>query len=487
MAETATFDPTVKQVMETMGVDNRLEEAGAMLGAEARYLGETVINGQMGPTWRAYAGTEAVTAESDGIGRGGWRIHLYDGNPETGKKGVETLASSMERKFRMRGLKVGSQMYGLDGQPADTRGYGYRGAKALTMMDARTWDINSKISAAHQAMRLMHDHPEGPLDNYMIDGWAGDLGTNNPRIMDALANEVADLNPEDAYAWAISTGKSLEHGGNPFRPEATGFGLFVALRERMRQRGEDSATIAIQGAGAVGIWLAHHAQFSRRDGDPIINVVAMSDRDGMVFTEDPSGLVVPFETAQQLGDAAYVGPKTIRLAAEAEQRGLSVSHRAEDTAPNGKNILTYRASYIAPCALPGVINGATAPHLGAERGSIGGANNDTTQDGYDYNRTHRPQFEEITGEVANSEGTHVSIIEREANIRTVEMGIDTMPSREQTMAMSEAGMVHLMQERQHMAEQLGTTDGRLMAAGLLVANMFPDVINLRKSVLAKAA
>lgn len=458
MAETA-LDPTIIEVMNRLDAGDRVPEAEAMLDAHALYLGETVIDGQTGGTWRAYAGQEPISTASSKPGRGGWRIYMYDGNPKTGVQGVRTLSTSMERKFRMRDLP-------------------YRGAKALTMLDVSGWGLEQRISAAHQAMQLTHEYPDGPLDHHLIDGWASDLHTNSALIMDALTDQVAAQNPGYEYAWALATGKSVDHGGNAFRPEATGYGLFVSLRERMRQRGEGSATVAIQGAGAVGIWMAHHAYFSRRKGDPVITVAGMSDTDGMVLTADTSGLIVPFETAQQLGDATYRGPKAARLAQEAGRMGLQAVHRSEDRAANGRNILTLPVDYIAPCALPGTINAQTVPHLGARRGSIGGANNDTDQAAYEWNRANRPGFEEITGEVANSEGTHISIIEREANIKTVELGTDAMPDRAQTMALSETGMVALMERRERMAKELNTTDGRIMAAGLVVASMFPDLIDV---------
>lgn len=471
MSEAAILDSTMITAMRELGVDGRAAQAEAALRSTSLYLGETVIGNQSGPTFRAYAGPESITEPGEAHpGRGGWRIWMYDGTFATAQIGAATLSTSMQKKFGMRELP-------------------YRGAKAVTMLDARGWAIEQKIDASRQLMRMMHDYEDDqsdnrPLDNHLIDGIAGDLFTNNCRIMDAATDQVAEQNPNYDYAWALATGKSLEHGGNAFRPEATGFGLFVALRERMRQRGEGHATIAIQGAGAVGIWLAHHAQFSRRNGDPIIDVAAMSDIDGMVHTERPGGLIIPYNTARQLGDAAYTGPKTTRIAAEAEQSGMRVAHRTED---NQRNILTFPVDYVAPCAKPGTINKDTVPTLGARRGSLGGANNDTTQEAYEWNRAHRPDFEELTGEVVNSEGTHVSIIEREANISTVDQKENTMPDRTTTMAISEAGMVGLMDKRNRMAKELETNDGRLMAAGLVVAHMFPGTVDLSDKILAGEA
>jgi len=466
VSETAVLEPILIETMQEFGVEGRRHEAEAQLGSKALYLGETVINGQRGPTWRAYSGPESIADPAEGeAGRGGWRIHMYDGNHATGEKGVITLSTSMRKKFALQGLP-------------------YRGAKALTMLDVTGWGLDEKKSAARQLMTLMHNYEEGPLDNHLIDGIAGDLGTNNPRIMDAAVDQVAAQNPGYDYAWALATGTSLDHGGNEFRPEATGFGLFVSLRERLRQKGMDEADLTIQGMGAVGIWLAHHAVFSHRDGNPKINVRAMDDRDGMVYTEGKEGLIVPFEIAKKMGDAAFQAPKAAYFHGYSDGQGLRTTYRAAIPGDT-KNILTFPTDYVAPCALPGTINIKSVVALGAREGSLGGANNDTTQEAYEWNCEFRPGFDEITGEVANSEGTHVSHIERTGKIATVDAGgKNMMPNREQTMAQSEASMTALMDRRERMGKELNTTDGRKMAAGLIVANLFPGVVSLDDTILA---
>lgn len=465
MSETAVLEPILIETMQEFGIENRRHEAEAQLGSKALYLGETEIHGQRGPTWRAYSGEESITDITEGeAGRGGWRIHMYDGNYATGKKGVITLSTSMRKKFALQGLP-------------------YRGAKALTMLDVTGWGLEEKKSAARQLMQLMHGYEEGPLDHHLIDGIAGDLGTNNPHIMDAAVDQVAAQNPGYDYAWALATGTSLDHGGNEFRPEATGFGLFVALRERLRQKGMEQADLTVQGMGAVGIWLAHHAVFSHRDGDPRINIRAMDDRDGIVYTEGKNGLVVPFHIAQKMGDATFQEPKAAFFHGYSDKMGLKTQYRAA-TPGDTKNILTFPTDYVAPCALPGTINSNSVRTLGAREGSLGGANNDTTQDAYEWNREFRPDFDEITGEVANSEGTHVSHLERMGKIATVDAGgKNMMPDRKETMAQSEKSMVGLMDRRQRMGKELDTTDGRKMAAGLIVANLFPDVVRLDDAVL----
>ncbi|MBO7640647.1 MAG: NADP-specific glutamate dehydrogenase [Bacteroidales bacterium] len=82
----------------------------------------------------------------------------------------------------------------------------------------------------------------------------------------------------------VLTGKGLEWGGSPRRPEATGYGLCYFASEMLATRGEsfEGKTVLISGAGNVAQFAAEKAlQLGAK-------VVTLSDSNG--FIHDPDGL-----------------------------------------------------------------------------------------------------------------------------------------------------------------------------------------------------
>ena len=124
-----------------------------------------------------------------------------------------------------------------------------------------------------------------------IDVPAPDYGTGE-REMAWIADTYSALNPGQLEALACVTGKPVTQGGVSGRKEATGRGLYFALREACQQAddmkalrlptGLDGKRIVVQGLGNVGY---HAAKFCREGGAILI---AVAEREGAIL--NPKGL-----------------------------------------------------------------------------------------------------------------------------------------------------------------------------------------------------
>jgi glutamate dehydrogenase (NAD(P)+) len=124
-----------------------------------------------------------------------------------------------------------------------------------------------------------------------VDVPAPDYGTGE-REMAWIADTYATLNPGQLDALGCVTGKPVTQGGVRGRKEATGRGLYFALREACSEademkrlglsRGLEGKRIIVQGLGNVG----YHAAKFCREGGGIITVIA--EREGAIA--NPKGL-----------------------------------------------------------------------------------------------------------------------------------------------------------------------------------------------------
>ncbi len=124
-----------------------------------------------------------------------------------------------------------------------------------------------------------------------IDVPAPDYGTGE-REMSWIADTYAALNPGQLDAMGCVTGKPVTQGGVNGRREATGRGLYFAIREACDQadlmkglglsRGLAGKQIIVQGLGNVG----YHAAKFCREGGAILTVIA--EREGAIT--HPAGL-----------------------------------------------------------------------------------------------------------------------------------------------------------------------------------------------------
>ncbi len=108
-----------------------------------------------------------------------------------------------------------------------------------------------------------------------------DLNTNE-KVMQWIREEYARETGTDAPA--VITGKPLSHGGSEGRTESTGRGGFYALMEllRLSGRGHRGMTVAIQGFGNVGSFLAGYLK------DAGFKIVALADSKGGIYI--PKGI-----------------------------------------------------------------------------------------------------------------------------------------------------------------------------------------------------
>src|SRR5215204_5179746 len=119
-----------------------------------------------------------------------------------------------------------------------------------------------------------------------IDVPAPDYGTGE-REMAWMADTYAALNPGSLDALGCVTGKPVSQGGVRGRKEATGRGLYFALREACNEADEmkrlglplglDGKRIIVQGLGNVGY---HAAKFCREGGGILI---AIAEREGAIM------------------------------------------------------------------------------------------------------------------------------------------------------------------------------------------------------------
>lgn len=108
---------------------------------------------------------------------------------------------------------------------------------------------------------------------------APDVNTN-PKIMGWIVDEYSKIVGKKTLA--VVTGKPLDKGGSLGRTEATGLGGVYSLLNTLKKLGKDpkGMTVAIQGFGNVGIFLA---KFLQKEG---FKIVALSDSKGGLYIPD---------------------------------------------------------------------------------------------------------------------------------------------------------------------------------------------------------
>ena len=183
---------------------------------------------------------------------------------------------------------------------------------------------------------------------------APDVGTD-PSVM-AWIFDTYSMNKGHSVLGVV-TGKPLNVGGSLGRLEATSRGCLYCIREALRKRDRAIAgtTIAIQGFGNVGSFLA---QFMAEEG---ATVVAVSDSTGGVY--NPAGLDVSAVLAHK------------------QETGQISGLRGADPITN-EELLLVDCDVLAPCALEQVITTDNADKVRAKI-ICEGANGPTTPAGDD--------------------------------------------------------------------------------------------------------
>jgi glutamate dehydrogenase (NAD(P)+) len=235
-----------------------------------------------------------------------------------------------------------------------------------------------------------------------VDVPAPDYGTGE-REMAWIADTYSALNPGQLDALGCVTGKPVTQGGVRGRKEATGRGLYYALREAVSQpadmkklglsTGLQGKRVIVQGLGNVGY---HAAKFCREGGAILI---AVAEREGAITSAKGLHEDEVFEHRKHTGTILNF-PGATNLAATAAA-------------------LELECDVLIPAALEGVFTAENAPRVKA-RIILEGANGPTTP-------SADPIFRDkgilvIPDIYANAGGVTVSYFEWVKNLSHVRFG-----------------------------------------------------------------
>jgi glutamate dehydrogenase (NAD(P)+) len=254
--------------------------------------------------------------------KGGIRYH-----PAADLDEVRALASLMTWKTALLDIPFGGAKGGIQVDPGELSA--------------------AELEAMTRRFTLAISHVLGPYRDIP----APDVNTNAQVMawmMDAYSSRAG-------YSPAIVTGKPIDLGGAPGREAATGRGLVYVLEAACKRWDLDlpSLTVAIQGFGNVGSWVA--TELHERG----VRIVAVSDAFGGVLREE--GLDIP-ALRQLLREG---GPL-------ADAPGVERIHNDE--------LLHLDVDVLVPAALGDVIRGDNADGVRA-RIVAEGANHPTTPEG----------------------------------------------------------------------------------------------------------
>jgi glutamate dehydrogenase (NAD(P)+) len=275
----------------------------------------------------------------------------------------------------------------------------YGGAKGAVQIDPKKF---SDAELERITRRYTHELVKKNLIGPGIDVPAPDYGTGE-REMAWIVDTFIALSPNQLDAMGCVTGKPVTQGGVRGRREATGRGLFYAIREAcavaddMRELGLtpglDGKRVVVQGLGNVG---SHVARFCAEGG---ARVIAIAEIDGALV--DERGLDVEAVIAHRRDTGSVKGFPGAKL--------ITPSHLA----------LELECDILIPAALENVITAENAPRLKA-RIVLEGANGPTTPDAEEILRDKGVMV--IPDIYANAGGVTVSYFEWLKNLSHVRFG-----------------------------------------------------------------
>ncbi len=275
----------------------------------------------------------------------------------------------------------------------------FGGGKGGIRFDPRQYTVDE---IERVTRRYTHELVKKDFIGPGIDVPAPDYGTGE-REMSWIADTYAALKPGHLDALGCVTGKPVTQGGVRGRKEATGRGLFYALREACAQTesmkrlglstGLEGKRVVVQGLGNVGY---HAAKFCREGGAVI---VAIAEREGAIMR------------AQGLHEDEIV---------EHRRKTSSIlDFPGATNLPATTAALEMECDVLIPAALEGVFTAENAPRVKA-RIILEGANGPTTPKA-------DPIFREkgilvIPDIYANAGGVTVSYFEWVKNLSHVRFG-----------------------------------------------------------------
>jgi glutamate dehydrogenase (NAD(P)+) len=229
-------------------------------------------------TLKVFTGYRIQHNGARGPYKGGIRYH-----PDADIDEVRALASLMTWKTAVVDIPYGGAKGGVQCDPTTmSSGEKQRLTRRFTSAISYILGVNRDVPAPDV-------NTDAQTMAWMMDAYSGRYG----------------------YTPAIVTGKPVELGGSYGRDAATGRGVVYCLEETARDYGIDleGATVAIQGFGNVGSWVA------RLIGELGCRVVAVTDVKGGVHRADgldvpalwswaqESGSVVGFSGAEEISNA----------------------------------------------------------------------------------------------------------------------------------------------------------------------------------------
>jgi glutamate dehydrogenase (NAD(P)+) len=272
----------------------------------------------------------------------------------------------------------------------------FGGAKGAVQVDPKKYTLEE---LERLTRRYTHELIKKNFIGPGVDVPAPDYGTGE-REMAWIVDTFQALNPGSLDALASVTGKPIAEGGVRGRREATGRGLYFALREACGVAedmktlglapGIEDKRLVVQGLGNVG---SHAARFCREAGAIIVGIV---EYEGAISA--PKGL-----------DPDEVG-----------------RHRRETGSilnfPGATNVtagLEIDCDVLVPAAIENVLTGDNAPRIKAKI-VLEGANGPTTPDA---ERVFRERGVLVVPDVyANAGGVTVSYFEWLKNLSHVRFG-----------------------------------------------------------------
>lgn len=194
----------------------------------------------------------------------------------------------------------------------------FGGAKGGVQIDPKKYDVETLERVTRRyTMELIRRNCIGPA----VDVPAPDYGTG-PREMAWIVDTYQTVVQNQVDALGCVTGKPVSQGGIRGRAEATGRGLFFAVREALSTQensglfgltpGIEGKRIIVQGLGNVGYWAA---KFLQQGGGIIIGIAeyegGIYDKNGLDVEEvfqhrKASGSILNFKNARNIKSSAAV-------------------------------------------------------------------------------------------------------------------------------------------------------------------------------------
>jgi glutamate dehydrogenase (NAD(P)+) len=275
----------------------------------------------------------------------------------------------------------------------------FGGAKGAVQVDPKKYTVEELERITR---RYTHELIKKGFIGPGVDVPAPDYGTGE-REMAWIVDTYQAMNPGALDALACVTGKPIAEGGVRGRREATGRGLYYALREACGvaedmkalglSTGLEGKRVVVQGLGNVG---SHAARFCREAGALVVGIV---EYEGAITNRKGLDVEAVIRHRQQTGSVLNFAGATNVTPGDA---GLEID-----------------CDILVPAAIENVLTGDNAPRIKAKI-VLEGANGPTTPDA---ERVFRDRGVLVIPDVyANAGGVTVSYFEWLKNLSHVRFG-----------------------------------------------------------------